>query len=100
MGLDGVHPRVLRELAEELAKPLSIIYQQLWPTRRLEVSQCDAHLQEGQEGGSGELQACQPDLGAGEGHGADHPKCHHAYAGQLADQAQPAWVYERQVLLD
>ncbi|KAK4822208.1 hypothetical protein QYF61_011849 [Mycteria americana] len=28
MGLDGIHLRVLRELAEELAKPLSIIYQQ------------------------------------------------------------------------
>jgi len=32
MGLDGIHPRVLRELAEELAKPLSIIYQQFWLT--------------------------------------------------------------------
>ncbi|GAB0181448.1 mitochondrial enolase superfamily member 1 [Grus japonensis] len=30
MGLDGVIPRVLRELAEVLAKPLSIIYQQRW----------------------------------------------------------------------
>jgi len=30
MGLDGIHPRVLKELAEELAKPFSIIYQQSW----------------------------------------------------------------------
>jgi len=28
MGPDVIHPRVVRELAEELAKPLSIIYQQ------------------------------------------------------------------------
>jgi len=32
MRLDVIHPRVLRELVEELAKPLSIIYQQSWLT--------------------------------------------------------------------
>uniref|UniRef100_A0A493T1T3 Reverse transcriptase domain-containing protein n=1 Tax=Anas platyrhynchos platyrhynchos TaxID=8840 RepID=A0A493T1T3_ANAPP len=30
MGPDGIHPRILRELVEELAKPLTIIYQQSW----------------------------------------------------------------------
>ncbi|GAB0208172.1 mitochondrial enolase superfamily member 1 [Grus japonensis] len=37
MGLDGIHPRVLRELAEVLTKPLSIIYQQSWLTREVPV---------------------------------------------------------------
>ncbi|KAK4816427.1 hypothetical protein QYF61_016863 [Mycteria americana] len=35
MGPDGIHPRVLRELAEQLAKPLSIIYQQSWLTEEV-----------------------------------------------------------------
>ncbi|KAJ7425281.1 hypothetical protein BTVI_03393 [Pitangus sulphuratus] len=30
MGPDGIHPRVIREVVEELAKPLSVIYQQSW----------------------------------------------------------------------
>ena len=32
MGMDGIHLRALGMLAEELAKPLSIIYQQSWLT--------------------------------------------------------------------
>jgi len=35
VGLDGIHPRVLRELVKELAKPLSIIYQQSWLTGKV-----------------------------------------------------------------
>ena len=37
MGLDGIHPRVLRELVEVLTKPLSIIYQQSWLTGEVPV---------------------------------------------------------------
>lgn len=67
----------------------------------LEVHKCDAHLQKGLEGGSGEPLACQPFLSAGEGHGVGHLECHHtSHTGQQGGQAQTAWVYERQVLLD
>ena len=37
MGPDGIHPRVLRDLAEVLPKSLSIIYQQSWLTREVPV---------------------------------------------------------------
>ncbi|KAK4830929.1 hypothetical protein QYF61_014302 [Mycteria americana] len=37
MGPGGIHPRVLRELAEVLTKPLSIIYQQSWMTGEVPV---------------------------------------------------------------
>jgi len=38
MGPDGIHPRVLRELATFIIKPLSIIYQQSWLTGEVPVN--------------------------------------------------------------
>ena len=57
-----IHPRVLRELVEVIAEPLSIIYQCSLLTGEVpedwRLAKCDSHLQEGLQGGSGELQAC------------------------------------------
>ncbi|KAK4816396.1 hypothetical protein QYF61_016713 [Mycteria americana] len=36
-GQNGIHPRVLRELAEVLTKPLSILYEQSWLTSEVPV---------------------------------------------------------------
>lgn len=46
--LDGINPRVLTELAEQLTKQLSIIYQHLWQTKEAPVdwkfAKCNTHL--------------------------------------------------------
>ena len=53
MGPDGLHPRMLRELVDVVAKPPSIILQQSWLTRNVLVdwslAKCDDHLQKGLE---------------------------------------------------
>jgi len=105
MGPDGIHPRVLRELAEELSKPLSIIDQQFWLTGEVpddwRIANVTVIYKKCRKEDLGNPQACQPDLGARQDYGAVHPECAHQVSeGQPGDQAHPAWVQERQVLLD
>lgn len=55
----------------------------------MEVSKCDAYLQERLEGESRELQGCQPNLTSGEGYGAAHLEWNQkACAGQPGAQGQ------------
>ncbi|GAB0201721.1 mitochondrial enolase superfamily member 1 [Grus japonensis] len=101
MGPQGIHPRVLRELAEELAKPLSIIYQQSWLTgevpddwRLLNVTSI---YKKGWKEDPGNYRPVSLTSVLGKVTeqfilGVRSPTC----AGQPGDQAQPARVHERQ----
>ncbi|KFO93287.1 hypothetical protein N320_11567, partial [Buceros rhinoceros silvestris] len=44
VGLEGIHTRILRELAGLIAKPLSIIYQQSWLMGEVPVDWRLAHV--------------------------------------------------------
>jgi len=58
MGPDGIHPRVLKELADVTAGPLWIIYQRSWDSGDVPADWKLANLQEGHEGRPRKLQTC------------------------------------------
>ena len=75
MGPDGLHLRVLRELAGVIAELLSAIYQHSWlsgevPEDRRLASVTPIYKESHKEN-HGNLKACQPDLSARKGYGAD-----------------------------
>jgi len=75
----GWNPRVLRELAEELAKPLSMICQQSWLTGEVpddwRITSVTPIYKAKKK--IPELQACLSDLGAKEDYGVIHLECAH-----------------------
>jgi len=78
MGLDGIQQTVLRELAEELAKPPSTIYQQSWLTGEVADDWRLANVTPiYKKGRKEDPRNYRSDLGARQDYGAIHPECAH-----------------------
>ena len=78
IGPDKIHPQILRELVDEVAKPLSIIFERLWqsvevPTDLKRENMAPIFKKE-KKRRSRELQASQSHLCAWQEHGADPPE--------------------------
>jgi len=99
-GPDGIHPRVLKQLADVLAKPLSIVYQQSWLTGNIPVDWKLANVapiyKKGWKKDPGNYRPVIVTLVPGKVMEQFILACEE----QPEDQAQSAWVHERQVLLD
>jgi len=105
MGPDGIHPRVLRELAEELAKPLSITYQQSRLTGEVpddwSIVSVTPIYKKGRKEDPGNYRPVSLTSVLGKiTEWFILSALTQACEGQPGDQTQPAWVHERQVLLD
>lgn len=104
MELEGIHPRLLRELMEVHTETFSNIVQQPWLTdleipADYKIANVMPVLKKGWKEDLS-IRPCQSDLCAREGYRADPLECHHtARTGQQGHQGKSAQVCERQVLL-
>lgn len=102
MESDQINTRLLREPADVIARTLSIIFKSFACQGRFPLTgKHHAHLQEGWEGGSGDLQASQCNFMCWEVFGADPPQSHlQEPEGKEGDREQPVLDLQGQIMPD
>jgi len=86
VGPDGMHPRVLRELADVIAEPLYMIFERSWRTGEVPEDWRKANVtpifKKGKKEDPGNYRLVSPILHPGKGDGAAYPGGHHQASGR------------------
>ena len=97
-GPDEQHPRVLKELAEELSEPLSIIFLKSWEMGEVPVLSLSSKRAKKNNLGT---KGSQPEINPRQNSGRDHKAVIvQAPRKQCSTNQNPSWICQEQILSD